>query len=283
MTAPGLQETVLLDDGTVSLVDVRCRFAERSPSAVEASRRLELVLPRAGTFARHTRAGDVLADPTRVLIFRPGEQYRISHPLGETDRSLAIGLRPEAAAELGSGGSARDLPSSMRVDLTGRRLADGLAAGSLDPLELGGDVLALAAAILVPSAAVQRRPLIVRPGHRRLVRRARLMLLERLGERLTLPELALAIGTSPFHLARVFRALTGSSIHEHRVTLRVRAALERLASGERDLTALALDLGFADHAHLTNTVRRELGRPPSAFRAAPTEAEIRALRTILQA
>jgi AraC-like DNA-binding protein len=60
-------------------------------------------------------------------------------------------------------------------------------------------------------------------------------------------------------------------------------ALERLAAGERDLTALALDLGFADHAHLTNTVRRELGRPPSAFRAAPNHAEIHALSTILQA
>lgn len=282
MTTTGLRQTILLDDGAVTLTDVRCRFTERAASSAEATRRLELVLPRAGTFARHTRTGEVLADPTRVLVFRPGERYRISHPLGETDRSLAIGLRPEIATELGSGGAARDLPSSMRIDLTGRRLADGLGVGSLDPLQLGGEVLALAAAILGPDVAPGRPPAI-RPGHRRLVRRARLVLNERFAERLTLPELARAVGTSPFHLARVFRAVTGTSIHEHRVRLRVRAALERIAAGERDLTALALDLGFADHAHLTNTVRRELGRPPSAFRVAPTVAEIHSLRTILQA
>ena len=91
------------------------------------------------------------------------------------------------------------------------------------------------------------------------------------------------MGTSPFHLARVFRSITGESIHEHRVGLRVRAALERIAAGEDDLTRLALDLGFGDHAHLTNTIRRELGRPPSALRVAPTLLEIRSLRTILQA
>jgi AraC-like DNA-binding protein len=274
---------VLLDDGLVSLVDVRCRVGERRASAVEASHRLELVLPRSGAFARHTRDTDVLADPSRVVIFRPGERYRVSRPIGDADRSLAIGLRPEAAAELGGGHAAGDLPSSAGLDLAGRRVADGLAAGSLDPLELGGEVLALASVILAPAAGRATRPIAIRAPHRRLVRRARLVLMDRLGERLTLPELAAAVGTSPFHLARIFRAITGRSIHEHRTGLRIRAALERIAAGEADLTGLALDLGFADHAHLTNTMRRELGRPPSAFRRPPTPAEVRSLRTMLQA
>ena len=116
-----------------------------------------------------------------------------------------------------------------------------------------------------------------------LVDRTRLVIAEDLGERLTLPELGRRVGSSPFHLARRFRRATGSSIHGYRTALRVRAALERVAGGERDLTGLALDLGFADHSHLTNTVRRETGRPPSAFRLPPTDAELRALSTILQA
>lgn len=280
----GLRQTVLLDDGAVTLSDVRCHAASRRVTGVEATRDLELVLPRAGSFARHTRSADILADPTRVLIFRPGERYRISHPVDRSDRSVVIGLGPELSAELGADRAAGDLPSSTRLDLTARRVVDGLARGTLDPLELGGDVLALAAIILAPARAdAATRPVAVRPGHRRLALRARIVLLERLGERLTLPELARAVGTSPFHLARVFRSITGESIHEHRVGLRVRAALERIAAGEDDLTRLALDLGFGDHAHLTNTIRRELGRPPSALRVAPTLLEIRSLRTILQA
>jgi AraC-like DNA-binding protein len=50
--------------------------------------------------------------------------------------------------------------------------------------------------------------------------------------------------------------------------LRVRAALERLAGGERQLARLAADLGFADQAHLTRAVRAETGATPSALRGA---------------
>jgi len=49
--------------------------------------------------------------------------------------------------------------------------------------------------------------------------------------------------------------------------LRARAALERVAGGERDLARLAADVGFADQSHLARVVRRETGRPPSALRA----------------
>lgn len=52
----------------------------------------------------------------------------------------------------------------------------------------------------------------------------------------------------------------------YRNQLRVREALDRLADGERSLTSLATDLGFADHAHMTRTVRRETGMTPSALR-----------------
>jgi AraC-like DNA-binding protein len=50
--------------------------------------------------------------------------------------------------------------------------------------------------------------------------------------------------------------------------LRARAALERLAGGERDLARLAAELGFADQSHLTRVVRSETGRTPAALRRA---------------
>jgi AraC-like DNA-binding protein len=50
--------------------------------------------------------------------------------------------------------------------------------------------------------------------------------------------------------------------------LRVRAALERLAGGERSLARLAADLGFADQSHLCRVIRSETGHTPSALRRA---------------
>jgi AraC-like DNA-binding protein len=42
--------------------------------------------------------------------------------------------------------------------------------------------------------------------------------------------------------------------------------MERLEQGEQSLARLAADLGFADQAHLTRTVREHLGHPPAALR-----------------
>jgi AraC-like DNA-binding protein len=48
--------------------------------------------------------------------------------------------------------------------------------------------------------------------------------------------------------------------------LRGRRALERLAEGEGDLAGLAAELGFADQAHLTRTLREQTGRTPQCLR-----------------
>jgi AraC-like DNA-binding protein len=48
----------------------------------------------------------------------------------------------------------------------------------------------------------------------------------------------------------------------------MRAAMERIAGGERDLARMAADLGFADQSHLCRVVRAETGTTPAALRAA---------------
>jgi AraC-like DNA-binding protein len=84
----------------------------------------------------------------------------------------------------------------------------------------------------------------------------------------SLRELAATLHVSPHHLSRCFRAATGHTIARHRMRLRTRAALERLAEGDHDLTRLAADLGFADHSHLCRVLRAETGHTPSALRHA---------------
>ena len=74
------------------------------------------------------------------------------------------------------------------------------------------------------------------------------------------------MGASVFHLARTFRRRTGFSLHAYRNQLRVRTALEHLASPGTDLVALALDLGFSSHSHFTETFRRGFGVTPSEAR-----------------
>jgi AraC-like DNA-binding protein len=234
-------------------------------------------------FVRHvrSRAGrrDTISDATRALFFRPHEPYRVTHPLGGLDRSIDIAVPwstiDDAAID------ASTLPDAVPVDartmIVVRRWASALRHGRCDPLLAAEIGIAVIDRVVGP---VSRDGI---PAGDPLVDRTRLAIVDRLGGRVTLPELGALVGSSPFHLARRFRAATGSSIHAYRTALRVRTALASVEAGERDLTSLALDLGFADHSHMTNVVRRHTGRPPSAFRADPTNAELRTLRTILQA
>ncbi|MFI7111576.1 helix-turn-helix domain-containing protein [Nonomuraea sp. NPDC050227] len=80
-------------------------------------------------------------------------------------------------------------------------------------------------------------------------------------------DLARLVGASPKHVGRIFRHVTGRTISEYRNELRVRAVLEHLADGGAQLAELATMYGFADHAHLTRTVRKHLAETPSALRA----------------
>jgi AraC-like DNA-binding protein len=88
---------------------------------------------------------------------------------------------------------------------------------------------------------------------------------------------------SPYHLARQFRSITGASVSEYLLRLRLALASERLAEGADDLAALATDLGFANHSHFSARFRSVFGMPPGAVRRALTAGDLRELRTFLTA
>ena len=114
-----------------------------------------------------------------------------------------------------------------------------------------------------------RRTLSTATGRRRrdLMEAAKLTINQSFESPPRLGDLAGSFGCSPLHLSRVFRETAGVSLRRYTQLLRVRVAADRLARGARNLTELALELGYTDHSHLTNAFRREWGLPPSRFRA----------------
>jgi AraC-like DNA-binding protein len=77
-------------------------------------------------------------------------------------------------------------------------------------------------------------------------------------------QLARDSAASPRHLGRLFDAWIGIGPKRFARIVRVQAALRSLMEDPgRDLTSLAAQLGFADHAHLTREIRALTGAPPS--------------------
>jgi AraC-like DNA-binding protein len=153
-------------------------------------------------------------------------------------------------------------------------LVSALRRGDVDEHEIVERALALCATVL--ERAESKRVLAGRPATRRarhaLVDAAREALAADIGR--SLPDLAAAVGTSPHHLSRIFGAATGMSVARHRMRLRVRSALERLAAGHDDLARLAAEVGFSDQSHLCRVVRAEAGQTPGALRAALTPQQV---------
>ncbi len=85
---------------------------------------------------------------------------------------------------------------------------------------------------------------------------------------LSLELIATKLNYSPFYLCRIFRKHTGRTIHQYLTQLRLRTSLEHVTQAQTDLSSLALQVGFANHSHFTETFRKAFGVPPSKLRNA---------------
>jgi AraC-like DNA-binding protein len=85
---------------------------------------------------------------------------------------------------------------------------------------------------------------------------------------LDLQRLAAQCGLSAYHYLRVFAHVLGVTPHQYLVRSRLRSAARMLAEGERSVTEIALDAGFADLSNFVRSFRRAAGVSPREFRRA---------------
>lgn len=88
------------------------------------------------------------------------------------------------------------------------------------------------------------------------------------GEEVTLSQIGRHVQLSPYHLARLFQKVTGTSIHRYRLQIRLAIAFNRLRAGWTNIASLAADLGFAHHSHFSESFRKMYGLAPSTLRNA---------------
>jgi AraC-like DNA-binding protein len=98
---------------------------------------------------------------------------------------------------------------------------------------------------------------------------AKRLLAERLGERVTIAEIAAAAHVSRSHLSRVFAAAEGLPPHTYQNQLRVERAKALLADGAAPAEAGAL-AGFSDQSHFTRVFRAFTGATPRQYQAGST-------------
>jgi len=270
VTAGVASVTPLLSTPTLSVGEFHCPPGDASwRETNRIGDRAHLVFPRRSVLIRQLGREPVLATANHTMLYNADQRYRreLHHELG--DDSVFVELPEETLEQLAGDGRLHGthVPAGRRTYLLQHLLVRQLRGHICDELEAeeltSRLVLSALASHVVRQDPVRKR---TSADHRGLAEAAKSEIASDLSVRRSLGELARTLHTSPFHLARVFRAETGFTLAGYRQALRLRAALERLSGNDRDLSALALELGFSSHSHFTATFTREYGVPPSAVK-----------------
>lgn len=272
-------DRILFASDTVRVGAFRCpvddpRFADSGPIHDSL-----IAFPRRGVWIRQAGSRSMVADPALATIYNRHRRYDRRPISAEGDASDWYAVAPDVAVALArevDPGAPDEPERAFRFEaapvdhgcyLRQRRLFLAIARGRLEPLAIEEQVLALMAAVLRRAAGTAGgagRPLSA--ARRDLVERAKAELARDIAEPTDLRRLSAALGTSPSHLCRVFLAGTGMRLHQYRIELRLRAALEGLGETAIGLSPLAAALGFSSHSHFTAVLRRTHGLTPSRTR-----------------
>jgi len=100
----------------------------------------------------------------------------------------------------------------------------------------------------------------------RRIRRSVELMHTQLDQDLTLKALAAASYLSPFHFARLFKKLTGSSPHNYLAGIRATRAQLLLAETDLSVTEIGARVGYLSGSHFTKAFRTATGATPREFR-----------------
>lgn len=100
-------------------------------------------------------------------------------------------------------------------------------------------------------------------GH---VEKAKHYLSDHLTQEIRMEDVAAAVGVSPYHLSRLFKALTGMTMREYLTRARIETAKQLLAASERSIPQIASLLRFCDQSYFTKVFRALTGQTPRQYR-----------------
>ncbi len=244
-----------------------------------------VVFPRHAVCIQHDGASPVIANRQVTTLYNDGQHYGRKELSDYGDQSIWLRFRKAEVIEaLVADGRAHvkieQQPFAWthsycdaRTYLLHRELSLALISGmDADFLQITESALKLLQRVVNGMPAekvhdVNAARTATWARHRRLVTKCEELLTTQFHQKLTLESIAAQLATTPFHLSRVFSRLTGKTIHQQLVELRLRCAVDRIIDEpENRITDVGLDLGFATPSHFSQAFRKHFGITPRQFR-----------------
>lgn len=259
-----------LHDGAMSVLDCRCSLGPHDAPYPEVHRRHSVSYVRQGSFGYRVGRREFELVAGSVLVGHAGDEYRCSHDHHESgDECLSFHLAPELAESIGGDPQVwriARVPPSPELMVLGE-LAQSVAEGRSDlGLDEAGMMFTARFVEMVSGRPI--RSVTTSAQDRRRAVNAAMWLNANASEPISLEATAGEAGLSPFHFLRVFKRVLGVTPHQYLVRCRLRRAARLLIQGERAITDIAFEAGFADLSNFIRTFRRVAGASPREFRRA---------------
>jgi len=230
-----------------------------------------MVFPKQSIWIQHDGDQPFVADTTVVNLYNRDQTYRrfAIHPAGDHCHwfRLADGCLSEMFGSPDRPFGQANRLCSSKVFLAHLHILQQLeAADQPDPLVVDAAVLGLYAELfneLAPAVSTRRQQ---QARQQRLIQDVKESVQQDLGVNHSLQALAKQHATSPHHLCRVFKHFNGVGLNQYRTQQRLRSVLLKLRDPALPLTSLAMDHGFASHAHMSAQFKKYFGMSPSACR-----------------
>ncbi len=243
--------------------------AERSYDAKPRSERhdfLQVVLPLAGVMEMSIGGEEGRVTGLRCAVVPPGRDH-VFAARGDNRFLVADFRGPLAAAPNG------DAEDPFRaLNARGAALLPLLrieaASGALTAPIVADALGRYARAALGLDAAVRPTGAVSPASGNEIAGRVRAFLDAAWDQPVSLPEAAAAACCSPSHATRCFRAAYGIGPVAYLQRLRIERARDLLATTDLTAGEVALRVGFVSQPWFTRLFAREVGMPPSAYRAA---------------
>ncbi|HEY8668798.1 MAG TPA: helix-turn-helix domain-containing protein [Tepidisphaeraceae bacterium] len=111
------------------------------------------------------------------------------------------------------------------------------------------------------------RPSVAPAGDLPAFERMALLIAKHCREPLSVEDIAEAVDLDPAYAMRLFRKVTGTTLHQYLIQHRVSHAQRLLATTDLDMLAVAEQSGFAAPSRFFEQFRRVVGHTPAAYRA----------------
>ena len=243
-----------------------------------------IVFPRTSVTITHIGKSSVVTDPNVVMFYNKGQEYFrdkvseegdlcdwFSFPFETVQQAIKLFVPDVETFEkrpfrFTHGPGDPTLYFQQRLLIQQIRQADKL------------DMFYFEEQVLMLLKQVLERSYLVRYGHkvsckqptladrRDLVEQVKSILVTRFHEPLSINQIAQEVHSSPYHLCRIFRQITGLTIHNYLNRIRLHHSLDYLSQSNHSISEMSYELGFSSHSHFTAAFRRIFTLSPSEFR-----------------